>query len=224
MIELFSCPNQIKIDKKEVLRYLGYGNNKSNGLDDKYIDDTIEVIQNNIELKSCYEKYNIVNLENNTIDLGFTKIKSESLSKNLKDCKEVYFFTATIGLNVDRIIQKYSKISPSRAIIAQSVGTSAIEAFCDALCEKLSTVEFELNRYLRPRFSPGYGDFDIEFQKTIFSVLDCGRKIGVTLTDKCIMLPSKSVSALVGVSDFDLRCAKSGCEVCAKKDCIYRRK
>ena len=52
---------------------------------------------------------------------------------------------------------------------------------------------------LRPRFSPGYGDLPLEFQRDFFRILRPQRRIGVTLTDACLMVPSKSVTALVGI-------------------------
>ena len=39
-----------------------------------------------------------------------------------------------------------------------------------------------------------------ENQKEIFNMLDVPRKIGVTLTESMQMVPTKSVSAVVGIS------------------------
>lgn len=54
--------------------------------------------------------------------------------------------------------------------------------------------------YTRPRFSPGYGDLPINMQKDIFAALDCPRKIGLSLNESLLMSPSKSVTAIIGVS------------------------
>ena len=50
------------------------------------------------------------------------------------------------------------------------------------------------------RDSPGYGDFPLEAQREILVILDTPRKIGVSLTDSLLMVPSKSVSAVIGVA------------------------
>ena len=76
-------------------------------------------------------------------------------------------------------------------------------------------------KHLRPRFSAGYGDLSLSVQKDIFSVLDCARKIGLTLNDSLIMSPSKSVTAVVGISDTP-SCDGHKCKSCDKKDCEYR--
>ena len=147
-------------------------------------------------------------------DLDF---KSENLEKNLKGCKEVVVFGATIGTGMDFLIGKYGKISPVKGLMFQAIGSERIESLCDELCKYLS----EENGGLRPRFSPGYGDFTLDNQKNIFKLLDCSRKIGLTLNDSLLMSPTKSVTAVAGISkDCD---EKSGCEICLKTDCAYRR-
>lgn len=209
--------NSVIIDEKEVLRYSGYKNNYLSENEKKLIKTITEEIQNSLNCKVCYDRYSINFEENIRIDLGFTKVISEKLYINLKNCEEIFLFTATIGTKTDRIIQKYSSVSPAKAIIAQAAGTAAIERWCDLFCDELKK-----NNFLRPRFSPGYGDLDIKIQKEIFSVLDCERKIGVTLTDDYLMLPTKSVSAIVGISKNDCSCILSGCETC-EKQCEFRR-
>ena len=53
--------------------------------------------------------------------------------------------------------------------------------------------------FLKPRFSPGYGDLPLSMQTDIFRVLDCPRKVGLTLNNSLLMSPSKSVTAIMGI-------------------------
>lgn len=211
---------EIKIDKKEVLRYLGYG--KANA--DQMVLDKIGAITkkmaDGLSLKACYEKYPIIMMDES---LCFGRIKTDScdLKKNLSGCSDVIVFTATIGIDADRFIGKNSILSPSDAVISQAVGTAFIEKWCDILCDRF--LEMENGRCLRPRFSPGYGDFSLDVQKQIISMLDAQRKIGVTLTESLLMVPSKSVSAIVGVGEDSPEHQKGGCANCKNKDCQYRR-
>ena len=88
---------------------------------------------------------------------------------------------------------------------------------------------------LRPRFSPGYGDFPLEYQRELLGVLDAAKRIGLTLTDSLLMAPSKSVTAVIGVyeaADMPGGCGRGedltgrgahGCAGCGKEDCAYRR-
>ena len=79
-------------------------------------------------------------------------------------------------------------------MLFQAIGAERIEALADAfnndIKEKYVTV---------PRFSAGYGDFSVYKQTDMFNVLDCGRKIGLTLNDSMMMSPTKSVTAIIGI-------------------------
>ena len=104
-----------------------------------------------------------------------------------------------------------------------AVATCTIENWCDVFLKKLKDSNNFKNKFFRPRFSPGYGDVPLEVQSDIFKILDCPKNIGVTLTDALLMTPTKSVSAIVGVSDKSSDCHKNGCKDCNKLNCDYRR-
>lgn len=210
----------LNIDIKEVFRYLGYGKEEppKNILD--LTTECIKEIREKLILKACYDKFKITHNTDNSVSFATIKTNSKNLTKNLKGCDEVVVFVATIGVEVDRLIQKYSIINPAKSVILQAVGAVFIETWCDLLCERLKVI---YNKYQRPRFSPGYGDFPLQEQTKIFEILDCHRKIGVGLTEGLLMIPTKSVSAVIGLSDNDLKCVSSGCEVCKNLQCEFRR-
>ena len=129
-------------------------------------------------------------------DFGVFSVRSRDLAAHLRGCSSVVIFAATIGASIDREIQKFSRLSPHRALALQREGTARIEAWCDALC-----AEFAKDHTCRKRFSPGYGDLDASVQREIFRVLEPAQKIGLCLGDSCVMSPSKSVTAFVGVEE-----------------------
>ncbi len=214
--------DKIKADINEIYRYMGYKNSEPDenikNLTYRLMDEANEIFS----YKACFDRFP-VEITNNNINLGFISVISESLKKNLKDCNEIILFTATLGAEFDRLLIKYSKASPSSAVILNAIGTAYIEAWCDKIYKDFKNTEEKLFNYLRPRFSPGYGDLTLEIQKDIFSVLDCNRKIGVSLTDSLLMTPSKSVSAIIGIGENNLNCSLSGCEKCNKLNCEFRR-
>ncbi len=132
-------------------------------------------------------------------DLGFAQVPSRNLARALGGCDEVVLFCATIGIGADRLIAKYKVSSPAYALVVNGVATQRIEAFCDAFCGRIREKEGNQVR-VKPRYSPGFGDLPLTFQKTVFSVLEPQRRIGVTLNEHCFMAPTKSVTALVGIS------------------------
>ncbi len=139
-----------------------------------------------------------LHIEGDICNLGAFAVRSRDLAVCLAGCKRVILFAATIGAKIDREIQKHSKLSPHRAYELQQAGTREIERFCDALCDQLAK---EQNRTLRTRFSPGYGDLALEVQREVFRVLEPAKHIGLCLSDSCVMTPSKSVTAFVGVEE-----------------------
>lgn len=126
-------------------------------------------------------------------------VRSASLAKAMNKAERVVFMATTLGLEVDRLIAKYSKISPSRALIIDSVASERIEAVCDGFCTDIGELLHARGLKCGFRFSPGYGDLPIEFQKQIFELLSPEKYIGLTLNKSLMMSPSKSVSAIVAL-------------------------
>jgi len=193
-VKVYDAP---EINKKEIFRYAG-AKDTAKELE-KLIDDCINEAKDVLSYKVCYREFPIFRCEGG-LDLGFTVTPSLSLQKNLEGCDKIILFAATVGIGIDRLISRYSSISPAKALIFDAIGVERIEALCDAFCRDIEAEEAEKGRTLRPRFSAGYGDLSIEIQKEIISALDTPRKIGVSLGSSLLMSPSKSVTAIVGIS------------------------
>ena len=140
----------------------------------------------------------------------------------LDGCGELILMAATLGAEVERVIRKAQLSDMAEALILDACGSAAIEQVCDNLCGELAA-EFA-PRYLTDRFSPGYGDFPLTQQAELFSVLDVTRRIGVTLSPGGLMLPQKSVTALIGVSDRPQPMRPRGCAACSlRESCAFRK-
>lgn len=187
--------NPPEVDRKEVLRYArAEGDEATLTL----LDGCIAEASDKLGYKVAYARYKI-KINGDRINLGFTETVSHSLAICLDGCHEIVLLAATVGFGIDRLIEKYSFISPSRAVIFQALGSERVEALCDAFCADLALDEDKKGNTLRPRFSPGYGDLSLELQRDIFTALDCGRSVGITLGDNLFMSPTKSVTAIIGI-------------------------
>lgn len=151
--------------------------------------------ENKLTYKVCYIELELT-VREDVCDFGVFKLNSRGLANNLKGSDSVIIFAATVGIELDRLIAKYSRISPSKALFMQALGAERIEALCDSFCDSLRS---EKGALLRPRFSPGYGDLPLQVQKDIFTLLECHKRIGVSLNESLLMSPSKSVTAFVGL-------------------------
>ena len=140
-----------------------------------------------------------VRIDGNTCRFSFGTVASADLAHHLDGCTKVIMFAATVGVAAEREMQKAAVRSPVRALFMDAIGTERIEALCDTFEAEVRRYAAAQGREIRPRFSPGYGDLPLETQRVIFSVLDCPRRIGLALTDGCMMSPSKSVTAFIGM-------------------------
>ncbi len=187
----------LPIDKSMIYRFCGYGSSSDENIE-ALISECISEISDKLSYRLCYTVLP-VSIEGDTVILPSFKVDSVSLAGELRHCRSVILFACTLGLEIDRYIERYSSLSPVKALIYSSVGSAQVEVLCDRFCHDMETEYNSEGIFMRPRFSAGYGDLPIEVQKNIFSLLDCQRKIGLTLNESMMMSPSKSVSAFIGL-------------------------
>lgn len=213
---LYKAYSALPYNEKEILRYAGC----------KDADDAVRALlgacraeaEGKLSYKVCYLPLHVT-VEDDLCDFGVLSVRSADLARNLRGCTEAAVFAATVGVGAERLIAKYSAHSPAKALLFDAIGTERIETLCDRFCADLQA---EKPMHARPRFSPGYGDLPLSFQKEIFSVLQCEKHIGLTVTESLMMSPSKSVTAIVGFGD--TACEKPGekCAGCGNKECTFR--
>lgn len=154
------------------------------------------------------------------VDFGAFAAPGESLKRNLRGCDKAILFAATTGVETERQRRRAELSSMAQAVVLDAIGSAAVEWFCDRLCEGWRQINPDFA--LRPRFSPGYGDLPLETQKNLLTVLDAGRKAGVSLTESLLMLPQKSVSAIVGLGKTGCTARHGDCGACENEDCEFR--
>jgi len=201
--------------EKEFLRYAGC-REASHDIS-ALLEECINEVKDKLTYKVCYRELPI-KTDGKICDFEFFSVQSQKLAWNLKDCEKVILFAATVGVEIDRLIAKYGRLSPTKALLFQAIGAERIEALCDAICVDIKE---EYRMGLKPRFSPGYGDLPLMAQKDIFAVLDPERRIGLTLNSSLLMSPSKSVTAFVGLGRTE-KPNSNKCSLCGKTDCSFR--
>ena len=139
-----------------------------------------------------------VNLDkqNDGITIGKCHTESRGLSEVVKDSDECILLAATLGIGVDRLIIRMASTSPRDAFVIDAMADAMIEAVCDMAEERL-TAGLET----APRFSPGYADLELSFAKEILALTDAERLIGIKLSESGLMLPKKSVNAIIAIKN-----------------------
>lgn len=203
--------------EKEILRYAGCRETTKEL--SQILQECIQEAKQVLSYKVCYCELS-VSVTDDICDFEVFCTTSHTLARHLKTCKQAILFAATIGLGIDRLIAKYGRISPVKALLFQAIGAERIEALCDAFCDDIRQ-QYPIG--IKTRFSPGYGDLPLEIQKNIFAILDCERKIGLVLNDSLFMSPSKSVTAIIGIGNNNEQTYHK-CSTCNMQNCTFRGK
>lgn len=184
------------LSEREVLRYAGCREASEEVV--ALLAECREMAEPCLSFRACWRETDL-QISGEVCDFEGTRVSSAALARNLHGCERAILFAATVGLSLDRLIARESRLSPARALLLQALGAERIEALCDALNGELAEAQAARGYAARPRFSPGYGDLPLSFQEPLFALLDCGRTIGLTLTGSGLMSPTKSVTAIIGL-------------------------
>lgn len=214
----------LPIDFPEIWRYLGYRGTEPEGAAARAIQEGAARVAQAARPRSVSTVVPVTFGAGNILHLGPLEVESAALRKNLTGCEEAVLFAATLGVEVDRLMARCTALGQvSQAAICQAAAAALIETYCDQVNDALRREAEADGWYLRPRFSPGYGDFSIQHQRELSQVLRTTERIGLTVSESLMLLPSKSVTAVVGRSRVAVPCHRQGCEACDKTDCPFRR-
>lgn len=201
----------VEIDKKQVLKFLGYGNKKAPKIILTKLEDEISNINNLLEVEAVIRKMSINDISSNIIKLeGGTNISSEYASKELKEASFIYAIIYTIGNKLDEKISSYLDSSESiRGVILDKIGVVALdnvkERIKEYICKEIGNLNISSEIY------PATRDFDISNQKLIYSTLE--KEITtININSSYQFSPIKSVAVIFGIGKDD--CTYTMCDRC----------
>lgn len=203
-----------KLNRNEAVRYLGGAGIRLNYRMDVLMDECEKAVLEKASPKYLYVEKNLPCPQ----IMGGKDIES-----HLNGCEKAIVMCATVGSEVDKLI-RISQISDmARAVVMDSLASVAVEQVCNAFDKIIAEKYSDYNMTFR--FSPGYGDYPIELQKIILQMLDAPKKIGLCTNDNFLLTPTKSVTAVLGLSKNPIERKKRGCAICNMRDtCKFRRK
>jgi len=199
------------VDKAEIARYLGYGT----ALPDHEVAARITLCLSALE--AVTPRYVSRAMPRNSLP-----VQSADLERHLAGCKRILLFAATLGTQADTLLRRWTASDMSMAVVGQACAAALLECYCDECMEKLAETLPD-GHYFRPRYSPGYGDFSLDFQRPLLDLLDTGRRIGLSLTEGGMLVPTKSVTAVIGITADQSTCHIHHCETCSNIDCPFRK-
>ena len=191
----------IEINEREIYRYTGY---RGNVLPEERVRDLIRKCIAELEktavMQAVYRRDPLVFEDPSHFTLADFPVESVQLGKNLEGCTESILIAATLSTSVDLLLHRYVKLDLTRAVILQACSAAMIEAYLNAFEKKLDEELAPEGLMRHPRYSPGFGDFTLAYQKPLLDSLNATKLIGITqAADSEMMLPSKSVTAVIGI-------------------------
>lgn len=208
------------LDRNEILRYLGASKNSQElyPLIERGEKEMIAAAAP----KHIYQKFPIT-VSGHSVSIGTAVWDSESLACHLKGCEEAFLFALTLGAGVDMIIKRFTVTDLPFVPVLQACAAAYTEACADKAQLELKKDAEIHGLFLRPRYSPGYGDFSLRHQRFFFDALEITKKIGVSLTKDFCMVPFKSITAVIGLSPDPSLCHVGKCMDCSEKCCPFRK-
>ncbi len=213
----------------DALRYMGIPQGKADEVMKAKVEEGFEKLRRlampeGTRPKVIYQRVGVKLEDNHVLMYGTNcKVLSKDLRHLLRNSSECILIAATLGLEVDRQIGRYQKLDMLEAMILDSCASVLIDKVCDDAEQEIMQTLRE-NEYLTMRFSPGYGDVPLEISSEILDILSAQKRIGLTLTKTHMLLPTKSITALIGISNQKENRQKSCGHCNLVKTCYYRRR
>ncbi|MBO4383356.1 MAG: methionine synthase [Clostridia bacterium] len=202
------------LDRAEAVRYLGDARVAMNPEMERLLEECEREVLATAEPKYLYK----------VKELPWPELmRGEDIRAHLEGCTQAVLLAATLGTGIDRMLRIAQVTDLSRAVVLDALAGVAIEQVCARFEELLA--EQCPDRFLTVRFSPGYGDYPIDLQKWFLTELDAQKKIGLTTSDHSLLIPTKSVTAVLGLSETEVPKQRRGCASCTLRDtCNYRKR
>lgn len=211
------------ISKTEAARYMGVKGEPDPQIH-KLLVNAEKIVRENIRPKYVYREARFsfaddgVHVEG--MNMPFT---GGDIKKHLSGCTRIVILAVTLASEADKLIRQAEIEGMAEALAVDCICSAAVEQACE-------TAETEIFEHISApyrtwRFSPGYGDFPLALQKELLLFLNASRRIGLTATENSLLIPSKSVTAVIGVSDDLIAKQLKGCAVCEMRDrCAFSEK
>ena len=244
------------VDRNEVLRYLGYaGQAMDPGLLGR-IDAIIDRCEQDLSPKSIVGYFGIAVHGADAADpsggvgcaggaeepcgetqcadgLAYVDVAGASLRlpgfdivRHLRGARECALFACTLGARSEQELARLNIANPLDALVYDAACSALIERVADATEARIVAEAAERGLHANWRYGPGYGDLPLSVQPQFLSVLKAFETIGLSVTDTDLLLPTKSITAIVGLFDAPPAAEKPRvCESCNMKDfCTLRAK
>lgn len=201
-----------ELDRREIYRYLGCGQRTPPEELQGQVDWGCEAVCAAAETKALWRTFP---LSGTALTGTALTLQGEDIARHLDRCSQCVLMAVTLGVQVERLLMRWEVRDLSRAMVLDACASCLVESECNTLEAELRQRFLSQGLYLTSRFSPGYGDLPLCQQGQVCQLLDAHRRAGLTLSPTGLMIPRKSVTAVLGLSAQPVSGHRAGCQHCA---------
>ncbi len=213
-----------QIDKKQWLQRLGVKGSADGLLAEQLDRAEKKLLENASPQGTCRH-----------LEMEVMELPGSAIKKHLEECNGMIIMAVTLGAGVDRLIRTSQVRDMAEAVILDAGASVLAEQMADELELQIHKIHAAMDKdaaegsgdraaYFTGRYSPGYGDFPIEMQSRLIKAVDGPKNIGLSVNESHILIPRKSITAIVGVSDHPVKGYLAGCDECLIKESCGLRK
>lgn len=202
----------IDVDIAEALKSIGY-TSKADENTEKLAKTAAKMLEKVASPRWVYKEFAL----EKSFSLGQTQVilKGQSIKKHLEGCEACIILAVTLGDGVERETRAAQTQNMALAVVLDALASTLAEQYADEAQDILAEMQAEKSMFLSPRFSPGYGDLPIALQRDFLQILNAQREIGLFVSQSGILLPRKSITAVLGIAKQPVKGQLARCENCA---------
>ena len=211
------------ISRQEALRYVGCPEGPAPAEISTLLEEAVAQVMALAQPRVIWREFPLEK-GNKLVGTDFT-LEGEEIKALLADCDRCILMAATLGGQVEQKLRTWQLTDMTKALLLDGCASAAIENVCDNLERELAQQYLNQGDYLTDRFSPGYGDMPITQQGGFCGVLDTQRRMGLCVSSSGLLIPRKSVTAVMGVAKTPQPHRGGSCAGCRlMADCGFRKR
>ena len=184
--------------RREIYRYLRLEGNSPDDATSADVERNLLRLKDTVDVRAVASLRPITK-QDGAIVFGDFSTESEMLQKNMKTSEYALLFAMTLGPAVDRLISRLLITSKADAFITDACCTEYLESYANRYCAHVREEAAQQGFIAHPRFSPGFADFGLEFQWPLIRSLQADKKMHIALTEGNMLVPTKTITALMGL-------------------------
>ena len=226
MVQLIYNRQAIDIDKQQVLSQIGYCDDcEPSTRIESLVNDYIKNYHNLVDSSYSYNIRDVEWVQDDRVNIGDSLIlESKVIARLLNQCEKVAIFILTIGNHLEEMVAYLAENGlVLQATVLDAIGSGAAEQLAIFVEDRIRKLAISQGLSISRRFSPGYCDWDVRQQETVFKAME-DNTAGVRLTEGYLMLPRKSISGIIGLGEHNSNVENyNPCKTCLRQDCLGRR-